>query len=78
MVTSQELNALVAAQRPIQPKGPALAFIVVSAISWTLALVAITLRVYARAFWKSHRVWGWDDTFAVLGMVRDSHLTVLQ
>lgn len=70
VLTTEELLALVAAQRPIEPKGAALAFIIVSAICWVLAFTAIALRVYARAFRGSHRIWGWDDTFAVLGMVR--------
>lgn len=71
-LTTEELLALVAAQRPIEPKGAALAFIIVSAICWLLSFTAIALRVYARAFWR--RIWGWDDTFAVLGMVRPSGL----
>lgn len=75
MVTSEmstdELRALAAAQSPIQPKGAALAFIIVSAISYVLAFVAISLRIYARAFREKtgRTIWGWDDTFAGLGMV---------
>ncbi|KAJ4392963.1 hypothetical protein N0V93_002167 [Gnomoniopsis smithogilvyi] len=70
-MSDDELRALAAIQTPIQPKGPALAFIIVSAISYVLALIAIILRVYARAFRKKtgRSIWGWDDTFAVLGMI---------
>ncbi|KAJ4415017.1 hypothetical protein N0V82_007599 [Gnomoniopsis sp. IMI 355080] len=70
-ISTDELQALAAAQPPIQPKGAALAFIIVSVISYVLAFVAISLRIYARAFREKtgRTIWGWDDTFAGLGMI---------
>lgn len=71
-MSNDELRALAAVQSPIQPKGATLAFIIVSCICYVLSLIATSLRIYARAFRQKtgSSIWGWDDTFAVLGMVR--------
>lgn len=76
IMSTEELKALAAAQTPLQPRGAALAFIIVTVICYVLTFMAIGLRIYARAFREQtgRSIWGWDDTFAVLGMVCTEYL----
>ena len=53
------------------PQGLALSLIIVILISAAIATIVLALRLYIRG-WVGRRgkVWGWEDTFAVLGYVR--------
>lgn len=62
------LQDLADAQPPIAPSGRALALVCVTALGLALSYVAISLRVWCRAIWQS-KVWGLDDSLAVIGLV---------
>ena len=64
------LSAAAYAQPPIRPEGLALRLIIVIWVTAVIATIVVGLRVYVRA-WMMRRanVWGWEDTFAVLGYV---------
>lgn len=70
MISAQDLQDLVDAQKPIQPTGRALAFLCVTIVFLISSTLCVALRVWFR-FWKKResRIWGWDDVFAILGQV---------
>ncbi|TVY83698.1 hypothetical protein LSUE1_G001140 [Lachnellula suecica] len=62
------LSLAAYAAPPIVPKGLALTLIVVVLVTAILATIIIALRVYVRGWIsRSSKVWGWEDTFAILG-----------
>lgn len=65
------LQELANAQPPIPPQGRALALVCTSLVGLVLSYVVIGLRIWCRAIWLS-KVWGLDDTLAVLGLVSAS------
>lgn len=65
------LQELANAQPPILPQGRALALVCTSLVGLVLSYVVIGLRIWCRAIWLS-KVWGLDDTLAVLGLVSAS------
>jgi len=65
-----ELSAAAYAQPPITPEGLALRLIIVIWVTAIIATIVVGLRVYVRAWMlRKAKVWGWEDTFAVLGYV---------
>jgi len=56
--------------QPLQPRGLALVFIVVTSILMAICTIIVLMRIYVRA-WMMRKVrgWAWDDTFAVLAYV---------
>lgn len=69
-LSAQELTAGMQAQAPIKPRGFALSLIVILVILLFLDTIAIGLRVYCKAWLlRKNKVWGLDDTLAVLGFV---------
>ncbi|PMD27041.1 GPCR, PTH11-type [Hyaloscypha hepaticicola] len=63
-----ELSAAAYAQPPIKPEGLALRLIIVIWVTAIIATIVVGLRVYVRAWMlRRAKVWGWEDTFAVLG-----------
>ncbi|KAL1864100.1 hypothetical protein Daus18300_007880 [Diaporthe australafricana] len=69
-LSAQEVTAGMRAQPPIKPRGFALSIIVILVIVLFLDTIAIGLRVYSKAWLlRKHKVWGLDDTLAVLGFV---------
>lgn len=65
-----QLQKAAYTEPPIVPKGLAMSLIIVVLISAIIATIIIALRVLVRG-WISRKskVWGWEDTFAVLGYV---------
>lgn len=64
------LSAAAYAQPPIKPHGLALRLIIVIWILTAIATIVIGLRIYVRAWMlRKAKLWGWEDTFAVLGYV---------
>lgn len=72
-MTASEMAALAYAVPPIAPQGLALVLEVVVYIFSVLTTVVIFLRVWVRAVWldsdSGRRLWGMDDSLAVLGFV---------
>ncbi|KAI0023874.1 GPCR, PTH11-type [Xylariomycetidae sp. FL0641] len=72
-MTVEELGEMMQAQAyaepSIQPQGLASAVEIVVLVTVILATIIISLRVYARSgiIQRSATVWGWADTFAILG-----------
>ncbi|PMD43744.1 GPCR, PTH11-type [Hyaloscypha variabilis F] len=63
-----ELSAAAYAQPPIKPEGLALRLIIVIWVTAVIATIVVGLRVYVRAWMlRRAKVWGWEDTFAVMG-----------
>lgn len=64
------LSAAAYAQPPIKPHGLALRIIIVIWITTVIATIVVGLRIYVRAWMmRKAKLWGWEDTFAVLGYV---------
>ena len=64
------LSAAAYAQPPIRPEGLALGLIIVIWVTAVIATIVVGLRVYVRAWMlRRAKVWGWEDTFAVMGYV---------
>lgn len=53
---------------PLVPEGRALAHIIITCICLFFSWILVSLRTWCRAIWLS-KVWGLDDTLAVLGLV---------
>jgi hypothetical protein len=65
-----ELSAAAYAQPPLKPEGLALRLIIVIWATAVIATIVVGLRVYVRALMlRRAKVWGWEDTFAVMGYV---------
>ncbi|KAF7561128.1 hypothetical protein G7046_g3002 [Stylonectria norvegica] len=66
-----ELNESLAVQQaPIKPENLALTLIIVIVITAVLATIIIAMRIYVRAWMlRKARLWGLEDTFAVLSYV---------
>lgn len=56
---------------PVIPEGRALAFIIVTGVCMVLSYMVMGMRIWCRGIWLS-KVWGLDDTLAVLGLVSPS------
>jgi hypothetical protein len=64
------LSAAAYSQPPIRPEGLALRLIIVIWVTAVIATIVVGLRVYVRVWMlRRAKVWGWEDTFAVLGYV---------
>ncbi|KAJ9133734.1 hypothetical protein NKR23_g10594 [Pleurostoma richardsiae] len=64
----EALQALAYAEPPIKPQGLALAVVIAISTLLGISTIVIAARVYARAWMgRKARVWGWEDTFSILG-----------
>jgi hypothetical protein len=64
------LSAAAYAEPPIKPTGLALAAIIIAITTTAFTTLVVSLRVFVRLWMARVKVvWGWDDTFAVLGCV---------
>lgn len=71
MEQGELLQAAAYAEPPIVPKRLALTLIIIILVMEAIATIVIALRLYVRG-WIGRRgkVWGWEDTFSILGYVR--------
>lgn len=53
---------------PLLPEGRALAFVAVTGVCMVFSYVLMGMRIWCRGIWLS-KVWGLDDTLAVVGLV---------
>lgn len=68
--TKQELIESALEEHPIEVRGFAASLIFIHATLLALSTVAVGLRVWTRGWvFRDCKVWGWDDTLAVMSLV---------
>ena len=68
---NQELIESAWKQPPIEPRGFAATLAKIHIALLILSTIAVGLRSFARGWvFRDSKVWGWDDTLGVLGLVR--------